>query len=65
MRRRGRKVQGLRRAVPTVKAKDPVCGMMVETTRAPAHGTYGGQTVYFCAEACRTTYERTHPPDPK
>ncbi len=48
-----------------MKVKDPVCGMMVETTRAPAHGTYGGQTVYFCAEACRTTYERTHPPDPK
>lgn len=43
------------------KPKDPVCGMMVDTERAPAKGTYGGTTVYFCSESCRKTYERTHP----
>ncbi|MCI4317022.1 MAG: YHS domain-containing protein [Thermoplasmata archaeon] len=45
------------------KVKDPVCGMTVDTERAPAKGIYGGQPVYFCATACRVTYERTHRPD--
>ncbi len=48
-----------------MKAKDPVCGMTVESTTAVAKGTYGGQVVYFCAETCRWTYERTHAPDPR
>jgi YHS domain-containing protein len=48
-----------------MKVKDPVCGMMVESTRAPAQGTYAGKTVYFCAESCKRTYERSHPPDPR
>ncbi|HTT16076.1 MAG TPA: YHS domain-containing protein [Thermoplasmata archaeon] len=42
------------------KARDPVCGMSVETERAPAHGTYGGTAVYFCSEACQRRYETTH-----
>ena len=40
-----------------MKAKDPVCGMMVDTATAPAKGTYDGETVYFCAEACKKTFE--------
>ncbi|MGD0718561.1 MAG: YHS domain-containing protein [Thermoplasmata archaeon] len=44
-----------------MQVRDPVCGMMVDPARAPAKGTYGGQTIYFCAETCRKTYERTHP----
>lgn len=40
-----------------VKVKDPVCGMTVESEKAPAKGTYQGQTVYFCSESCRKTYE--------
>jgi YHS domain-containing protein len=48
-----------------MKVKDPVCGMTIESTTAPAKGTYGGQVVYFCAEGCRRTYERTRPPDPR
>ncbi|MCI4365311.1 MAG: YHS domain-containing protein [Thermoplasmata archaeon] len=48
-----------------MKVKDPVCGMMVESTQAASHGMYGGKAVYFCAETCRRSYERTHPPDPK
>ncbi len=39
------------------KAKDPVCGMSVETEGARIFGTYDGETVYFCCEACRRTYE--------
>jgi YHS domain-containing protein len=48
-----------------MKVKDPVCGMMIESTTAAAKGTYSGQVVYFCAETCRRTYERTRSPDPK
>jgi Cu+-exporting ATPase len=43
------------------KAKDPICGMMVDTERAPAKGVYGGQTLYFCCVACRAQYEAAHP----
>ena len=39
------------------KAKDPICGMMVDTERAPAKGTYGTETVYFCSPGCKQTYE--------
>lgn len=45
------------------KAKDPVCGMTVDTERAPAKGSYGGQMVYFCAASCQRTYEQTHARD--
>ncbi len=47
------------------KVKDPVCGMMIESTTAAAEGRYGGATVYFCAAACQKTYERSHRPDPR
>ncbi|MCI4373826.1 MAG: YHS domain-containing protein [Thermoplasmata archaeon] len=40
-----------------VKVKDPVCGMMVESEKAPASGVYDGRTVYFCNPSCKTTYE--------
>jgi YHS domain-containing protein len=39
------------------KAVDPVCGMTVDTERAPARGEYDGKTVYFCAVACQRKYE--------
>ncbi len=42
------------------KSRDPVCGMMVDTERAPASGTYGGVVVYFCAPACQMKYKRAH-----
>ncbi len=48
-----------------MQVKDPVCGMTVETTTARVHGTYDKKTVYFCAETCKRTYERMHPPDPR
>jgi Cu+-exporting ATPase len=44
------------------KVKDPVCGMTIEDSKSAAHGTYGGQTVYFCSTACQKTYEKAHPP---
>lgn len=33
-------------------AKDPVCGMQVETAHAPASTTHDGQRIYFCADRC-------------
>lgn len=43
------------------KVKDPVCGMVIEHSTAAAHGTYGGEAVYFCSVSCQKSYERTHP----
>lgn len=42
------------------KAKDPVCGMMVDIDKAPAKGVYGGKTVYFCSTSCRDSYAASH-----
>ena len=42
-------------------AKDPVCGMMVDEKTARWKAAYAGRTYYFCAEACRRTFEK----DPK
>lgn len=39
-----------------MRAKDPICGMTVETEKARFHGTYDGAEVYFCCEACQRTY---------
>jgi Cu+-exporting ATPase len=39
------------------KAKDPVCGMTVDTEKATTKGTYGTEAVYFCSESCKRTYE--------
>ena len=43
------------------KAKDPICGMVVDTEHPAAKGTYAGETVYFCSEGCRRTYEARRP----
>ena len=44
-----------------MKVRDPVCGMVIESSKAAAHGDYGGETVYFCAIACQQKYEKSHP----
>jgi Cu+-exporting ATPase len=40
------------------QAKDPVCGMTVDTQTAPARATYESQEVYFCTDQCRTAFQR-------
>ena len=37
-------------------AKDPVCGMQVESRRAPASIDHDGQRIYFCSEHCRDRF---------
>ncbi|VAV90153.1 hypothetical protein MNBD_ALPHA02-2134 [hydrothermal vent metagenome] len=36
---------------------DPVCGMEVSYNTAPAVITHENKTYYFCADACRQTFE--------
>jgi membrane fusion protein, copper/silver efflux system len=41
-------------------ARDPICGMAVDEAKARAAGRvseYLGQTVFFCAEACKKTFD--------
>jgi xanthine dehydrogenase accessory factor len=39
-------------------AKDPVCGMTVEVSGARYTSQYGGETYFFCAKSCQTSFER-------
>lgn len=38
-------------------AKDPVCKMDVEESKAAATATYQGKTYYFCAVGCKQAFE--------
>ncbi len=38
------------------RAKDPVCGMTVDKSKARHHAKRGDQTYYFCCEACKTKF---------
>jgi YHS domain-containing protein/uncharacterized membrane protein YraQ (UPF0718 family) len=37
-------------------AKDPVCGMQVRTSDAPARTTHDGQDYYFCSDKCHDAF---------
>ncbi|MEE8493207.1 MAG: heavy metal translocating P-type ATPase [Nitrospirales bacterium] len=39
-------------------AIDPVCGMTVEETSAPASSQYAGKSYYFCAPGCKRAFEQ-------
>lgn len=38
--------------------KDPVCGMLVKTDEAAGRSEYQGKTYFFCAVACKETFDR-------
>jgi Cu+-exporting ATPase len=40
-----------------MKAKDPICGMSVDTETAKFSGSYDGKMVYFCAAVCQQRFE--------
>ena len=42
-------------------AKDPVCGMDVDTKPGAIQSSYQGKTYYFCSEGCKRSFEK----DPK
>ncbi len=37
--------------------KDPVCGMELDTSQAPAQTVYEDRAYYFCSDDCRRTFE--------
>lgn len=37
-------------------AKDPVCGMTVESDRAAGSAEFEGTTYYFCSGGCRASF---------
>lgn len=41
-----------------MKVVDPVCKMTIDSEKASATSDYKGQTIYFCAQACKTKFER-------
>jgi Cu+-exporting ATPase len=38
--------------------KDPVCGMEIESSQAPAQSEYNGTAYYFCSVECRALFEQ-------
>jgi YHS domain-containing protein len=44
---------------PTI-AVDPICGMTVAAVAATPASEHDGETVYFCCEGCKTTFEAQH-----
>jgi YHS domain-containing protein len=39
-------------------AKDPVCGMEVDESKAAATSDYKGQTYFFCAKGCKVAFDK-------
>ena len=39
-------------------AKDPVCGMDIETATAAGRTERAGQTYYFCGSKCKDKFDR-------
>lgn len=37
---------------------DPVCGMQIESSQAPAQSQFEGHTYSFCSVECKETFER-------
>jgi YHS domain-containing protein len=52
----GRVVFGTRPAAAQTKARDPVCGMLVDPSAAP-HALHGGHSYFFCSPECKTKFE--------
>jgi putative ABC transport system ATP-binding protein len=42
---------------------DPVCGMLLDPSQAPAPLEEAGSLVYFCSLGCRDEYEQAGPPE--
>jgi Cu+-exporting ATPase len=47
---------GLFSRKPAGKAKDPVCGMLVDPAKAAGRETHDGTTFYFCSNTCWDTF---------
>lgn len=38
------------------KVRDPICGMMIDPTKAPERVTRAGVTTFFCSATCKRTF---------
>ena len=38
--------------------KDPICGMMIESTKAAGNSAFQGKTFYFCSSSCKRTFDK-------
>jgi Cu+-exporting ATPase len=52
----GRIVFGARSAAGATKARDPVCGMLVDPSAAP-QASHGGHSYFFCSAECRNKFQ--------
>ena len=41
------------------EARDPVCGMVVQTAGARYESTFGDRSFYFCCLRCKETFDRS------
>jgi Cu+-exporting ATPase len=41
-----------------MKVIDPVCKMVIDSEKAVATSEYQGQTIYFCAQGCKITFDK-------
>jgi Cu+-exporting ATPase len=39
------------------QARDPVCGMTIDSEKAAASASFGGETYYFCSTECHRAFE--------
>ena len=39
-------------------AKDPVCGMDVDSKSAAGKSEYKGETYYFCSPGCKASFDK-------
>lgn len=39
------------------EARDPVCGMYVDTATAEFRSTFEGETYYFCSASCKRSFD--------
>lgn len=46
-----------RRQEAAAKAKDPICGMMVDPVGAEHKSEYQGKSFYFCCEGCKAKFD--------
>ena len=44
-------------ATANATTTDPVCGMSIAPTRAAASSTFEGETISFCSQSCKTTFD--------
>ena len=51
-------VRLVRNSTSHLLATDPVCNMLVDVTTAKLTSDYQGQTIYFCAPACKRAFDQ-------